>query len=281
MLISATYAKNDSLSLRCKKTIFFTSAGSLYTGSLIALGSTWYKKYDKASFHWFNDNSEWLQMDKAGHSFTAWRLNILLYEGFTFSGYTKKQSVLYSWIGSNVAMASIEFFDGMSAKWGASWGDLIVNMSGATAFSLQKYYCNKTWVLPKFSFSRTEFYSYYPDALGNSLPENILKDYNGQTYWLSFPVKRFYQPSPEWLCLSFGYGANSMIGGKDNTVNGIPVDVPERYRQYYFSLDVDLSQIKTKSTFLRMCFKTFNVLKFPFPALELSNGKLKTHALYY
>ena len=80
---------------------------------------------------------------------------------------------------------------------------------------------------------------------------------------------------PEWLAFSLGYGSDGMISGypegNENT----------RIRQYLFSLDVDLSRIKTKNKLLNNIIHTFGFLKFPFPTLEFSNGNLYTHLIYY
>jgi hypothetical protein len=61
----------------------------------------------------------------------------------------------------------------------------------------------------KFSFHTTQ-YQYRPNVLGSSLAEQMLKDYNGQTYWLSVNLHSFYKGSkiPKWLNLAIGYGAN-------------------------------------------------------------------------
>jgi len=40
--------------------------------SLTGLSVLWYADYPHTSFHFINDNSEWLQMDKAGHLTTAY-----------------------------------------------------------------------------------------------------------------------------------------------------------------------------------------------------------------
>ena len=45
-----------------------------YGASLIIFNNAWYKDFPKTSFHTFNDNGEWLQMDKVGH---AWLLTML------------------------------------------------------------------------------------------------------------------------------------------------------------------------------------------------------------
>ncbi|MGE5106011.1 MAG: hypothetical protein ACM3H8_00575, partial [Sphingobacteriales bacterium] len=119
--------------------------------------------------------------------------------------------------------------------------------------------------------------------------ERMLKGYNGQAYWLSANLKCFFPQSnlPAWLNLSVGYGAEGMFGGFDNIAtdkNGtITFDRRDikRYRQWYLAPDVDFTKIKTNKKWLRTAFHFLNVFKFPAPALELSNGKLKVYALYF
>jgi hypothetical protein len=50
----------------------------------------------------------------------------------------------------------------------------------------------------------------------------MLKDYNGQTYWLSVNLHSFYKGSkiPKWLNLAIGYGANGMLTGNGEN-NGL------------------------------------------------------------
>jgi hypothetical protein len=117
----------------------------------------------------------------------------------------------------------------------------------------------------------------------------LLKDYNAQTYWLSFNLKSFLPARniPKWLNVSIGYGAEGMFGGyenlsydKDGNVDFDRRDI-KRYRQLYLSPDIDLTKINTKSKALKTVFEVFNVLKFPAPALELSNGSLKVKAIAF
>ena len=118
----------------------------------------------------------------------------------------------------------------------------------------------------------------------------MLKDYNTQTYWLSANIKSFFPEAnlPDWLNISVGYGADGMFGGYENIAKrkadgAITFDRRDiqRYRQWYLAPDIDLTRIKTNSRFLRSVFSAFNVLKFPAPALELSNGKLKVRAFAF
>lgn len=113
------------------------------------------------------------------------------------------------------------------------------------------------------------------------MSEEFLKDYNGQTYWLSANINSFLKTNgiPNWLNLAFGYGAEGMLTGDPNDVLFLNQN---RTRQYYLSLDLDLSRIKTNSNLLKTIFDVFNVIKVPFPALELnSNGRIKWHYIYF
>ena len=63
---------------------------------------------------------------------------------------------------------------------------------------------------------------------------------------------------------------------------GKPFPNLPRYRQYVFSLDVDLSKIKTKSRFLKLVFGAANTIKFPLPALELNElGEVNWWWIYF
>ena len=76
---------------------------TLYAGSMITLNSMWYKNYPKSKFHFFNDNHEWLQMDKIGHSTTAYHTGRLGYELFKYAGLNEKQA---TWAGGKIGRAS-------------------------------------------------------------------------------------------------------------------------------------------------------------------------------
>ena len=117
----------------------------------------------------------------------------------------------------------------------------------------------------------------------------MLKDYNAQTYWLSFNLKSFLEDSnlPAWLNVSLGYGGDGMLGGFENSWEdeaGNKVtrfDIP-RKRQFYLAPDIDFTKIKTRSRFLKTTFAVLNSFKCPAPALMLdSKGQLKAYAIYF
>ena len=85
----------------------------------------------------------------------------------------------------------IEIFDGYSEAYGASAGDLIANATGSLFFLAQQKVWGEQRLIPRFSFRRTGYPSLRPDVLGDTRVSEILKDYNGQTYWVSIDADKF------------------------------------------------------------------------------------------
>ena len=115
------------------------------------------------------------------------------------------------------------------------------------------------------------------NQLGSNHIERAFKDYNGQTYWLTFNIKSVLQINddnfPSWLSLALGYGANKMLSPYNEGDN--------RERQYFFSFDIDLNKIKTRSKTLNNILHTFGFLKFPMPTLELRSNQIYFNPIYY
>ncbi len=286
MLSIICTAQKDSLKNR--KIILISSSAALTTGSLIYLKYAWYNQYNTGKFHFFNDNKEWLQMDKVGHTYTNYQITRLLIGAFDWAGYSKKNKhILAASIGFGYQTV-IEIFDGYSRGWGFSWGDFGTNAAGCVLATSQSYYLNKQIFQLKYSYSQSGLAKYNPNLLGENFYTQILKDYNGQTYWLSFHPTFFLKNEtkiPKWLNVSIGYSAYGMLGGRYNNFvvqdeNGTVLKF-DRERRFYLSLDLDLTQVKTKSRALKKIFSVINILKFPAPALQFSNKGIRVYGFYY
>lgn len=257
-----------------------------YTVSMVGLYQLWYSGYDQTQFHFFNDNDEWLQMDKLGHAQTAYFTSELGYEAFRWTGLNDRKAI---WLGAStgwVFLSTIEVFDGFSSKWGFSWGDMVANTFGSALFISQQIGWNEQRIRMKFSYSPTDYAQYREDALGATWNERILKDYNGQTYWLSANLKSFthWDKLPPWLCVSIGYGGKGMLGGKENPDEWEGVTLPQydRVREYYLSLDVDLRKIKTSSHFLKATFTALGFIKIPAPTISVDGkGVWRAYPVYF
>ncbi len=274
---------SDSLSVFKKRKIGLSvSALAVTSGSIIYLNQAWYQKYNTSKFHTFNDNYEWYQLDKFGHALTNYQTARLMIEAMKWAGYSEKKQILIGGLSGFAYMAAIEIMDGFSDGWGFSWGDIGANAFGAGLAIGQQIAWKEQRVQLKFAFRSSGYANYNPSLLGENLSERVLKDYNGQTYWLSINPSSFIKKEnkfPKWLNVAFGYGANGMLNAHYNKflvidANGNVINF-DRYRQFYFSIDADLTRIKTKSKVLKAVFSCINVIKIPFPNLEFSENKFK------
>jgi hypothetical protein len=257
---------------------------TLGAAALIGLNEVWYADYPKSDFHFINDNAEWLQMDKVGHVFSAYHLGSLGANAMQWTGANQKSQLLYGATLGLAFLTTVEVFDGYSANWGASLGDVVANVSGTAMYVSQELLWKEQRIVPKFSFHTTPYAAARPEVLGSSLQEQILKDYNGQTYWLSFNIHSFAKKSkvPKWLNVAVGYGAEGMITGEEALVNTIFLPESKRYRQFYLSLDLDLTKIETKSHFVKTILTIFNTIKIPAPTFEIrGSGGTKWHFVYF
>lgn len=265
-----------------------------YGTSIIIFNNTWYKDYPKTSFHTFNDSKEWLQMDKIGHSWAAYNSARGSAAMWRWAGLSDKKATWIGGLSSTAYLTVIEILDAHSVKWGWSWADMAANIFGSGIFIGQQLGWEEQRIQFKFSFHKKNYSEPMlkqraDDLFGSSLTERMLKDYNGQTYWLSANLRSFFKNSniPSWLNIAIGYGAEGMFGGFENKWtdedSGFPVDRTDiqRYRQWYLSPDINFSKIKTNSKAIKVLFAALDAFKFPAPGIELSNGKIRLNALSF
>jgi hypothetical protein len=190
----------DSISTKKRVILSSSIIGLGYVSSLIALHDVWYSEFPKSTFHFFNDGSNWMQMDKFGHGFSGYMLS-------------QKAGDLYRWSGVK----------------------------------------NR------------------PEVLGSNFPEQLLKDYNGQTYWFSFPIGGFAQSVKKmnWLCLSLGYSVDQKLVGDQDAYLDF-----RAARQFLVSLDIDLTRLPIKNPTLKKVLAQLNMIKIPFSALMIQQGNL-------
>ena len=284
-----------------KKKMQFATYSQLaaYSANFSSLYFYWYKDYPTTAFHFFNDNGEYLQMDKVSHVFGAYLGGRMSMQMLKWAGASKNK---YVWIGGMSGMAYetlIEVMDGFSANWGFSCGDYIADITGTSILISQELLWDEQRVTVKYS---THYETYADPNLerfavkefGKTTSSRLFKNYNPQTYWLSANLKSFFKQSniPSWLNIAFGYGAANIIGAYNNNIipvdaNGVPQkeinadDIYPRYRRWYIAPDVDLTRIKTKSKVLKTVLFLLNTVKFPTPSLELSQGKVKWNWIHF
>ena len=286
-----------------------------YTGMFTLLSQAWYSKYDRTKFHFFNDDKEWEQMDKVGHLFGGYFESRWFSQAYQWAGVSQRRSAYIGAAAGTIIQGTLEISDGYSKKWGFSVGDITANTTGVLLFLGQELAWKEQRLMMKVSntpkkysneviFSQDGLYAMplstrAHNLLGDNYIVSFLKDYNAQTLWLSGNIRSFFPESrvPKWLNVAVGYGAENLYVGdnkyawtQEKTANGIPAgtifpfDAAKypRYRQFYLSLDVDLTKIKTKSHFWNTVLHGINVIKIPAPALEFNGlGKVQFHPIYF
>ncbi len=251
----------------------------LTAGSLALLTKVWYTE-PKNEFHAFNDANEWLQMDKVGHGVASYQILRINSQLLEWSGIEQHKAVSKSfWLGMGY-MTAIEVLDGFSPTYGASFTDLGANYAGALLYLLQYKTNSLDCFTLKYGFKTSGLAGYRPNLLGKSYAEQWLKDYNGQTYWLSLGLNRLtgVKVIPDWLNLALGYGAGGMLGGKANPmVNEQGLVLPElkREREYFLSLDINTEKIFKRKRNVNRAFRLVSFIKIPLPGVKFTgNGRV-------
>jgi len=274
----------DTLNKNRLLTVITSEAGT-YAAGLSFLSYVWYKDHERVLFHFYDDSKGYLQIDKAGHAYSAYRESYATYYALRWAGMDKRKALIYGGSAGLIFQTPIEIFDALYEGWGFSWSDMAANTLGSLLFVSQEAFFEDQIFIMKFSYSPS-IYPQYHSILGESHLERIFYDYNAHTYWLSGNVKRLtgIEKIPDWINIAFGYSANGMIYEFENPeyYNGLPFPYFERYRQYLFSLDIDCSRIPTNKKWLRNVLRALNLIKIPFPAIEFNQlGEVKFRPLYF
>ena len=127
---------------------------------MISVNQLWYKEYPRSKFHTFNDIGEWEDMDKIGHSFSAYIESRWVFQGAMWTGMDRRKAM---WLGAglgNLFQGSIEILDGFSDKWGFSIGDIGFNAAGSALFVGQELLWREQRITMKYS----THYNNYPNT---------------------------------------------------------------------------------------------------------------------
>ncbi|MBS1976379.1 MAG: DUF2279 domain-containing protein [Bacteroidetes bacterium] len=249
----------------------------IYGIMMLVLGSAWYsRQWIPGPFHFFDDLPEWKQMDKFAHFFWAFQVSALAARLLRWAGVSSMRAASFGSLMGFFFVSCIEIPDGFSNAYGASLYDVAANLLGAGTFLLQiRLWQDVKW-WPKFSFHPSIFAPLRPEVLGNTWLEQILKDYNGQTFWYSITSDKL--PLPSWLAIAVGVGAEGMIYGRD-AENIAAHFTPGR--RYFLSIDLNLKEFTPKSWLGRTLVYALNIIKIPAPTIEFSTNGIRFHPVYF
>ena len=278
----------DTLKLKKNKKFytFLAAEGIVLTGGITYLSKQWYSDKKRVPFHFYNDLRGWNQVDKFGHFYASYIESDIGYSLMKKFNFSEKKALYLGGFQGLILETPIEIFDAYYDGWGFSFSDMVANAAGSLFFIFQQKIFKEQIIKPKLSFSRSKYARVANGYLGkNNIVSEFLYDYNGYTFWFSISPRRIFPRSkiPKWFNVSFGYGSDGMIGEFKNLSSYKGVEIPnfERFRQFYLSLDIDFSKIKTNSKFMKGVFTTLSYIKIPLPTLEISQKKIKGHFIYF
>lgn len=241
------------------------------TGVQIYQANGWWKD-NRSSFHFREDLSYGLGVDKLGHFYAASGLTFLLSKSLQWSGMTERQSLWWGAGTSVLFQTYVEMQDGFST-WGFDRVDFAANVGGASYPLIQHH----VPFLKSFNMKM----SYHPSPLVNEgggvgfkgQKHIIVDDYEGQTIWFSINVNNVLPKSadpywPDWLCIAVGYGARAIAE-------------PDPYPVWMIALDYDMTRIIPQTSgFLRTLSETLNFIHLPAPAVRFSPNAI-WYGLYF
>ena len=288
LLNSTLFSQSKFLepSERINKKRILTASGLLTyveVGSFTGLYHVWYAQNMSPDFHFFNDLGNWGNVDKYGHAYSTYQLSRTYSNIYKWAGLSKKKSAI---IGSAIGLgyqSTLEVFDGFSNDYGFSWGDMGFNMLGSFVFLSQEWWLGEQVFLPKFSYHPTKYAALRPNILGSNHFERFLKDYNGQTYWLSFSPSSFMKNTrfPNWLCFSIGYGIDSRIVGGSTTYLSETGSVFKSKQEYFLSMDIDFKKFPVKNKTVKGILTSLNYIKIPGPTISIKGNRFKFYPVYF
>lgn len=254
----------------------------LTAGTYVALSEVWYADFPKSRFHLFDDSREWLGMDKLGHVYATQHLSELGFQLFNKTGLSRRESAFAGTIFGWTFQFGFELMDGRNQQWGFSLSDVAANTVGAGMFWAQSTFWNRQYIRIKYSYAPTEYAEYRPTVLGSTHPERFMKDYNGQTYWLSgspFALTSGLKKW-DWLCLSFGYSVDAKLHGHLNyfATNN---QVFQAQSEYVLSLDINIDAMAFERQWVKKLLTPLRWIKIPFPAMVIDNQGVDFRPFYF
>ena len=279
--------RDSSEIMHRRTTTIEIAGGAVYLGTLLALYNIKYKDNLQSRFKINTVKDDWrMGMDANHHTIGSYYIGRMSYKLLRWAGTSEQRAAWIGGLSGFFMLTSQEVFDGFDSKWCASTSDVASNALGSALFISQQLIWHNQKIVLKWSYHPTSFPNQNPDLLGSNSVQKMIKDYNGQTFWLSANLKSFSQKDlhiPCWLNIAMGLGVTGMTGPVNNTplYRSYPIDGFKTQRLFYIAPDIDLTRLRIRSATLKWIFEAIGVLKFPMPALQISGQKVKFKPLYF
>ena len=252
-----------------RMTVLGVVGAGVFTGMHFYYKNTWWK--DQRRFFKFAEDGYYAKdVDKISHIYTANVFTELTAASYEWAGVSPNKALLWGAVTALAYETYIEINDGFAPIWGFDWSDMGANIAGALYPFLQR----EIPVLQNFTFK----WSFKPGWLKSKVENksDLLDDYTNMTFWLAISpegllpknIAKYY---PAFLGLAVGLSlknASHETGGS------------QAYREWFISLDYDITKLPGDSDFLKKLKKILNFYHFPAPAVRVSPSGI-WYGLYF
>lgn len=244
--------------------------GAVFVGGNAALYSyfkrAWWsgEKADHFFFHadWDQDFRD---QDKFGHMFGGYHL-ARFGDAFLRSACMSKGSAI-AWSAAYAAafQLQIEIWDGLYAKYGFSYADLLANTAGTALAVLHETHPKTRAIRPTISYSRSAAMRNADNIPGELRPS---LDYTGQTYWLSADIDALLpkEARPYWpgfLRVSVGHSITDWI----DPLTGANI---RAQRKILLTLDLDAEKLPGDNRIWKTVKRQLGYIHLPSPAIQIT-----------
>ncbi len=225
---------DDSWWTRQRKTAAINAALDL---GIVAYGfANW--DYGTQSPHaqsegWFGSGTRYGGADKLGHASTAYGVTSGMFHIYESWGYSRERAADYGALSALAMTTVMELGDGISATYGFSYEDQLMNTAGAALGWLRQRY-------PRLRELVDYRIEYLPSAaLRNGDTKDITTDYSGMRYALVGKAGGIPAIRNRWLrCLELHVGYYTRGYLKEDEAY-----FDERTRNAYVAIGLDLSEV--------------------------------------
>lgn len=262
--MDSAYCKPESMGQPQRRALAAATFVTANAGLFVYFKKAWWsgQKADKFFFRpdWDQDFRD---QDKFGHFLGGYQLARMGDALLRASCVSEPKAIAIAATYATLFQLQIEVFDGMYAKYGFSYADVIANTAGMSLAVAQHYHPRLKMVKPTISYWPTE-------ALHNGKNPELRPslDYSGQTYWISTDVngllpedKKKYWPSI--LRVSVGHSITDWID--PNTGGNLRAQ-----RKILLSLDLDADKLPGNNPAWNRVKHTLSFIRFPAPALQIT-----------
>lgn len=235
--------------------------------------SGWWK-YNRTSFHFREDLTYGLGVDKIGHFYgtALWAFSLTKVLGW--ADVPDPDAVYLGSAGAFLFQTFVEIEDGFSA-WGFDRVDFLCDLGGAL-WPIAQYHSDALKnVNLKLSYKPTDELHQASGGGFAGQKHLVMDDYQGQTFWLTVAPDAVLPEAagnvwPDFLNVAVGYGVRNVYG-----INGEP------YSVVFIGFDYDMKKIIPQtSSFLVTLSEALNFIHFPAPALMITPNYV-AYGFYY